>query len=63
VSEASVQFIVSPVHIQHYGSRMYRALVLFPKSADPMEADVLIEGTASSLKASRARYVGSRRRH
>ena len=31
---------------------MYRALVMFPKSADPMEVDALIEGIASSFKAS-----------
>lgn len=30
---------------------MYRALVMFPKSADPMEVDALIEGIASSFKA------------
>lgn len=31
---------------------MYRALVVFPRSADPDEVDVLIEGIASSFKAS-----------
>ena len=31
---------------------MYRALVMFPKSADPVEVDALIEGLASSFKAS-----------
>src|SRR5262245_51495961 len=31
---------------------MYRALVMFPKSASPAEVDALIEGIASSFKAS-----------
>ena len=31
---------------------MYRALVIFPKSAGPVEVDALIEGIASSFKAS-----------
>ena len=31
---------------------MYRALVMFPKSADQMEVDALIKGITSSLKAS-----------
>ena len=31
---------------------MYRALVMFPTSANPAEVDALIEGTASSFKAS-----------
>jgi hypothetical protein len=31
---------------------MYRALVMFPKSADPAEVDALIEVIASSFKAS-----------
>ena len=31
---------------------MYRALVIFPKSAGPLEVDALIEGIASSFKAS-----------
>jgi hypothetical protein len=31
---------------------MYRALVMFPSSADPVEVDALIEGIASSFKAS-----------
>ena len=31
---------------------MYRALVMFPKSADPIEVDALIEDIASSFKAS-----------
>ena len=31
---------------------MYRALVMFPKSAEPAEVDALIEGTASSFRAS-----------
>jgi hypothetical protein len=31
---------------------MYRALVMFPKSASPTEVDALIEGIASSFKAS-----------
>jgi hypothetical protein len=31
---------------------MYRALVMFPKSADPAEVDALIEGIATSFKAS-----------
>ena len=31
---------------------MYRALVIFPKSVDPVEVDALIEGIASSFKAS-----------
>jgi hypothetical protein len=37
---------------QRYSSRVYRALVLFPKSADPMEVDALIEVIASSFKTS-----------
>jgi hypothetical protein len=35
-----------------YCSAMYRALVMFPKSADPMEVDALIEGITSSFRAS-----------
>jgi len=31
---------------------MYRALVMFPKSASPAEVDALIEGIASSFRAS-----------
>jgi len=31
---------------------MYRALVMFPKSADSVEVDALIESIASSFKAS-----------
>ena len=31
---------------------MYRVLVIFPRSADPEEVDALIEGIASSFKAS-----------
>ena len=31
---------------------MYRALVMFPNSADPVEVDALIEVIASSFKAS-----------
>ena len=31
---------------------MYRSLVMFPDSADPVEVDALIEGIASSFKAS-----------
>ena len=31
---------------------MYRALVMFPKSASPAEVDTLIEGIASSFTAS-----------
>lgn len=31
---------------------MYRVLVMFPKSASPTEVDALVEGIASSLKAS-----------
>jgi hypothetical protein len=31
---------------------MYRALVMFPTSADAAEVDALMEGTASSFKAS-----------
>src|ERR671911_889349 len=31
---------------------MYRTLVMFPKSADAAEVDALIEGIASSFKAS-----------
>ena len=31
---------------------MYRTLVLFPKSADPVDVDALIESIASSFKAS-----------
>ena len=31
---------------------MYRALVMFPKSANPAQVDALIEGIARSLKAS-----------
>jgi hypothetical protein len=31
---------------------VYRALVMFPKSADPAEVDTLIERIASSFKAS-----------
>jgi hypothetical protein len=31
---------------------VYRTLVLFPKSADPVDVDALIEGIASSFKAS-----------
>ena len=31
---------------------MYRALVMFPKSAGPAEVDALITGIASSFKAS-----------
>lgn len=31
---------------------MYRALVMFPSSADPVEVDALIEGIASSFRAS-----------
>ena len=41
-----------PFTLQHYDSCMYRALVMFPKSVDPMEVDALIEGIASSFKAS-----------
>jgi hypothetical protein len=33
-------------------ARVYRALVMFPKSADPAEVDTLIENIAASLKAS-----------
>ena len=31
---------------------MYRAMVMFPQSADPAEVDTLIEGIASSFRAS-----------
>jgi hypothetical protein len=31
---------------------VYRALVMFPKSAGPVEVDALIDGIASSFKAS-----------
>ena len=31
---------------------MYRALVMFPKSANPTEVDALIEGIAASFRAS-----------
>ena len=31
---------------------MYRVLVMFPKSADPVEVEALIEGIASSVRAS-----------
>lgn len=31
---------------------MYRALVMFPKSASPAEVDALMEGIASAFKAS-----------
>ena len=31
---------------------MYRALVMFPKSADPAQVAAVIDGTASSFKAS-----------
>ena len=38
--------------LRHYISRVYRALVMFPKSADPAEVGTLIEGIAASFKAS-----------
>ena len=38
--------------LRRYRSPVYRALVLFPTSADPAEVDALIEGIASSLRAS-----------
>src|SRR5262249_46351226 len=61
-----MRILASPSILQHYGSCMYRALVMFPQSADPMEVDALIEGIASSFKASAAsqpitRGVGSLR--
>jgi len=34
-----------------YDRRMYRALVMFPKSAGPAEVEALIESIASSFKA------------
>ena len=37
---------------QQYDSSVYRALVMFPRSADPIEVDALIEGIASAFKAS-----------
>jgi hypothetical protein len=38
--------------LRRYISGVYRTLVMFPKSADPAEVDTLIEGIASSFKAS-----------
>jgi hypothetical protein len=38
--------------LRHYLWRVYRVLVMFPKSAGPAEVDALIEGIASSFKAS-----------
>ena len=38
--------------LRRYISHVYRVLVMFPKSADPAEVDTLIEGIASSFKAS-----------
>lgn len=35
-----------------YVLRVYRVLVMFPQSADSVEVDALIEGIASSLRAS-----------
>jgi hypothetical protein len=37
---------------KHYRVLVYRALVMFPKSASPVEVDALIEGIASSFSAS-----------
>ena len=37
---------------RRYRWRVYRVLVMFPKSAGPPEVDALIEGIASSFKAS-----------
>ena len=37
---------------RRYRSPMYRALVMFPKSAGPAEVDALIQGIASSFKSS-----------
>jgi hypothetical protein len=34
---------------------MYRSLVMFPKSSDPAEVDAVIEGIASSFRASAGR--------
>jgi len=38
--------------LRRYGRCVYRTLVMFPKSASPAEVDALIEGIASSFKAS-----------
>jgi hypothetical protein len=38
--------------LRRYISPVNRALVMFPRSADPAEVDTLIEGIASSFKAS-----------
>jgi hypothetical protein len=38
--------------LRRYISRVYRTLVMIPKSADPAEVETLIEGIASSFKAS-----------
>ena len=38
--------------LQRYRSRVYRTLVMFPRSAGPAEVDALIERIASSFKAS-----------
>ena len=38
--------------LRRYRWRVFRTLVMFPKSADPAKVDALIEGIASSFKAS-----------
>ena len=40
------------LQLRCYGSRVYRVLVMFPQSADSVEVDALIEGIASSFRAS-----------
>jgi hypothetical protein len=55
ISESSCGHAIHWLHrlnTWHYISPVYRALVMFPKSADPAEVDPLIEGIASSFRAS-----------
>jgi hypothetical protein len=37
---------------RRYGSRVYRVLAMFPKSADPAEVGALIDNIAASFEAS-----------
>ena len=50
--DGSRGFIGLPPRLpRRYSRRVYRALVMFPKSADALEVDALIESIASSFKA------------
>ena len=51
-SLSSMRRLADDLQVRRYRWRVYRALVMFPKAAVPVEVDALIEAIASSFKAS-----------